>query len=418
MTRCAGALLCFVLALSPPAAGQVVETLGEVRVHGNHATPDTEILGIAGLVVGAPVTDQLLADAAERLRDSGRFAGVEVRKRYRSLDDPSDILVVVVVEERPGVTDDDLTPGPLKRLRHAGMWLPVLGYADGYGWTYGARVSFIEPIGPASRVSVPLTWGAERRAAVEVHRRFERGPLTSVEAAASISRRVNPHFDIGDTRREVRARVERAFTSWLRAGGGARLAHVRFGELDETFTAPGVDVLVDTRIDPAFPRNAVHARAGVEQLRLDGGPAIIRWTADARAYVGLIGSSVLALRAATAMADDPLPPFEQALLGGTSSLRGHRFGFRASDNLAAGTIEIRMPVTSPLSTGRFGVKAFLDLGTAYADGARLSKQRFDQGLGGGVFVAWTVLRGGLDVAWPISASDRSPRWHFSLGTTF
>ena len=122
------------------AAGQVVETLGEVRVHGNHTTPDAEVLALAGLTVGSPVTDETIRQATQKLRTSGRFADVEVRKRYRSIDNPSDILVIVVVDEHAAVSDTDLTPGPLKRMRSLGMWLPILDYADGYGFTYGARI--------------------------------------------------------------------------------------------------------------------------------------------------------------------------------------------------------------------------------------------------------------------------------------
>ena len=70
----------------------------------------------------------------------------------------------MLVDEHAAVSTDDLIPGPLKRFRSAGMWLPVLDYADGYGFTYGARVSFVDVLGPRSRISVPLTWGGERKA--------------------------------------------------------------------------------------------------------------------------------------------------------------------------------------------------------------------------------------------------------------
>ena len=44
----------------------------------------------------------MLQQAEERLRRSGRFADVEVRKRFRSIDNPSDILVIVLVDEHAG----------------------------------------------------------------------------------------------------------------------------------------------------------------------------------------------------------------------------------------------------------------------------------------------------------------------------
>jgi outer membrane protein assembly factor BamA len=409
-----------VLALltSTAAGAQVAETLREVRVHGNHTTPDADILSIAGLTIGAPVTDSTLRDATERLRRSGRFDDVDVRKRFRSLDDPTDILVIILVDEVTGITSLDLTPGPMKKLRSMGMWLPVVDYADGYGFTYGARVTFVETFGKRGRISVPLTWGGERKAAVEVDRAFQRGPLSRVEAAASVHRRINPHFDVADTRKEFEVRAERALTPWLRAGGGARFTNVRFRGVEDSYLTPGADVTLDTRTDPAFPRNAIHVVARGEQLRFDGSTTIARWTTDARGYVGLFGSTVLALRGLSIRASDPMPDYEKPLLGGVSTLRGFEFGSRVGDNLAAFSAEVRVPLTSPVNMGRFGVKGFIDAGTVYNAGAKLGDQRFERGAGGGAFITWTVIRMGLDVAWPITGDTHKPRWHFGLGVTF
>ena len=404
-------------ALSQPPSATAPEIIGEVRVHGNHTTPDQDVLALAGLTVGAPATPDALKAADARLRASGRFREVEIRKRFRSLSDASDVLLIVLVDELAGISDTDLTPGPFKRFTGAGMWLPVLDYADGYGFTYGARVSFVGVLGPRSRVSVPLTWGGERKAAVEVDRTLERGPFTRLEGTASIARRENPHFAIGDTRREVRERAERAITTWLRASAGGGFTNVRFGEVDESHTTSGVDLVVDTRRDPAFPRNAVHATLGWEHLNFGAHADAHRRSTDLRAYVGLVKSSVLALRVMNSQASAPLPPYEQALLGGASLLRGYRFGYRVGDNLAALSAELRVPLTSPLNIGRLGVKAFVDYGAAYAHGAKLADQQFDRGIGGGVFMTLPALRLGLDVAWP-NETDRKPRWHFGLGVSF
>jgi len=421
-----GATLLLLLLLVAVAGAQTGEVLGEVRVHGNHTTPDADVLSIAALSVGAPVDDATLHAAQERLEKSGRFSSVEVRKRYRSLDNPSDILVIVLVDELPGVSEDDLTPGALKRFTSSGMWLPILDYEDGYGFTYGARVSLVNSLGPRSRISFPATWGGERRAAMEVDRTFVSRPLTRLHGDVSISRRENPHYEIGDTRRQVSGRAERALTPWLRIGGGGRFTDVNFGGTDDDgrffptwhgqYFAPGADVVIDTRVDPAFPRNAIHAAFGIEQLRFVDDVNIRRWTGDASAYVGLIGSSVLAVRALTSQVNQILPAFEQALLGGEGSLRGYDVGYRAGDNLAAFSAEVRVPLTSPLSIGRLGMKTFVDMGTVYNHGAKLADQRFDRGIGGGVFFTATVVRAGLDVAWPEGSS--SPSWHFGLGVTF
>ncbi len=306
-------------ALSQIPAATTPEIIGEVRVHGNHTTPDHDVLALAGLTVGSTLTADALGEADTRLRASGRFRDVEIRKRFRSLTDPADILVIVLVDELAGISDTDLTPGPLKRFKIAGMWLPVLDYADGYGFTYGGRVSFVDVLGPRSRVSVPFTWGGERKVALEIDRTLERGPFTRLEGTASLSRRENPHFEIGDTRRELRARAERTITTWLRLGADGGFTNVRFAELDESHTTSGVDLIVDTRRDPAFPRNAVHATLGWQHLNFRDHVDANRRAADVRGYVGLLKSSVLALRATTNQASAPLPAYNKRYSEGRRS---------------------------------------------------------------------------------------------------
>jgi len=107
--------------------------VGEVRVHGNHTTPDADVLAIVGEVVGQPATDALVADITRKLEKSGRFDGVEVRKRFRSIENPDDILLMVIVDEVPGVDPLDLTPGPMKKFRSSGMFMPILHSEDATG---------------------------------------------------------------------------------------------------------------------------------------------------------------------------------------------------------------------------------------------------------------------------------------------
>ncbi len=396
-------------------AKPVTPVIRDIRVHGNHTTPDADVLAIAAVVVGEPATDALLRDAERRLRASGRFAGAEVRRRFRSLDDPSDVLVLVLVEEWPATTENDLTPGAWKRLTRAGMWLPVLGYEDGYGFTYGARVTLVDALGPQSRVSAPLTWGGDRRIAVEAQRVFAHGPFTRVEGAAALGRRVNPYFALPDTRRDIGARGERALMPWLRAGAGARVAHVSFGGDDSRVTSAGADLVVDTRRDPAFPRDAVHAVIGWEHLWFEGGRSAGRWSTDVEGFVGMGRHAVLAVRAVSTRASEPLPPYEWQLLGGATSLRGYRAGHRAGDNLALVSAELRVPLTSPLSLGRAGAKVFVDAGAAYASRTSWRDAAFERGIGGGLFAGATVLSAALDVAW---SEAGKARLHAAIGVRF
>ena len=401
----------------PSVAWAQTETINEIRVHGNHTTPDADVISLSGLATGAPATDATIHDAEQKLKSSHRFDNVEVRRRFRSIDNPSDILIVILIEERAGITPDDLTPGPLKRLGAARQWLPVLNYADGYGFTYGARVAFADVIGDRSRLSVPLTWGGERRAGVDLERAFDRGPISLVHVGASVNRRVNPFYELSDLRQDVRVDVDRILLPWLRVGADARVAQVEFGDAyDARHTAAGLHAIVDTRIDPSFPRNAIHTRAGWERLAFSsGGGDAGRWLTDARGYIGVGGSMVLALRGQLERSNSPLPAAEQALLGGSDSLRGYPAGHRAGDSMAAISAELRVPLTSPLNFGRFGVKGFIDAGTTWASTERLADQRLERGIGGGVFFGAAVFVLDLDVGWP---EHGSPHVNFGMGVSF
>ena len=184
---------------------------------------------------------------------------------------------------------------------------------------------------------------------------------------------------------------------------------VEFGDANDRLEKFGADATIDTRVDPAFPRNAVHTKFGWERLRFDAGQAN-RNTVDARGYLGLFGGTVLALRGLSITSDQPLPAYEQTLLGGPSSLRGFDTGYQADDNLAAASAELRIPLTSPLSIGRFGVKIFADYGAAYPNGQKLADQTFDLGIGGGAYMHLTLISLGLDVA-----KGRGGGWHFQFG---
>jgi hypothetical protein len=316
-------LVAFAAMLLVPFVADAQEQIVEIRVHGNHTTPEADILALSGLAVGEAPAEARLQEAQRKLRDTGRFESVDVRRRYLSIADASRVLVMIVVDEHPAVSEGNLTPGAARRIRAASMWLPILHHADGYGFTYGARVAFVDALGPRSRLSVPMSWGGERRVALEGERTFD-GPVSIVRGAVSLNRRVNPHYELADFRQDARVEAERIVTPWLRAGGGARVAHVSFGpDYDARHTAAGVHAVVDTRIDPSFPRNAVHAVTGWERLFFGAGDAG-RWRADARGYIGVGGSVVLALRAQAVRATSAVPQAEQVLLGGTDSVRGYR----------------------------------------------------------------------------------------------
>jgi outer membrane protein insertion porin family len=190
---------------------------------------------------------------------------------------------------------------------------------------------------------------------------------------------------------------------------------VSFGPADDDLRTVGADVAFDTRIDPALPRNAVFIAAGAERVFFASGGDVTRTRVDARGYVGVIGQQVLAIRALREDASRPLPPYLQSLLGAQPNVRGFERGYRTGDTLVAGSLEYRVPISSPLSTGKLGVSVFADWGTAYAKGAQFRDQRLERGAGAGVWFALSTFRLSVAVAHGRGAGTRA---HFGGAMTF
>ncbi len=401
--RMSGAFLAAAVALAPMAApftpgllaqAPPQETVVDLRIHGNHTMPDAEVLALAGVAVGDVVNEIAVDAITERLEASGRFQEVEVRKRYRSLTATDRIALIIVVRERPRASVRNPVVRSLARLAGQSMWLPVLRYDEGYGVSYGARFSLVDVLGKGSRLSVPATWGGDKRVTMEVERPLSRGTTDRVRAGGSHGRRTHPYFGVEDRRTRAWVGFDRELANGLRAGAEAAWEEVGFVGPADRLTRLTVGLDFDGVSAGAFPRDDVKLRAAVERMGVAGrSGAVIRPRIDAQAFKGVGGQAVLAARFLFEGASAALPPYEKSLLGGGGNLRGWRVGARVGDRLAAAAVELRLPLGSPISMGNAGVRFFYDTAAAYDVGRSLSDQRFLKGAGAGVFL--TVPFGSL-----------------------
>lgn len=409
----------------PPAVqaapAQAAEVIAEIQVHGNHVTPDADVITLAGIAIGAPFTADTIAQVRAKLKATGKFEEVDVLKRYASIADPSKITVVIIVNEGPvriefekGPDGEDIAVVKRRSGFRNLMFLPILDGEDGYGLTYGVTASLADVAGKRSRLSFPVSWGGTRRAGVEIEKNFVSGPLTRIEAGGAVQRRTNPAFDEDDDRRKAWVRAERALGNF-RLGGTAGWERVSFGPFDDDLKTVGADVTFDTRLDPSYPRNAVIATAGWERVAFDSGGTLQRTRLDGRGYLGLIKQSVLAVRVMREGANAPQPAYLKPLLGGWSNLRGFEAGAFVGDIVVAGSAELLVPLSSPLSVGRLGVSVFVDSGVAYDYGQRLKDQVRQTGIGASVWMSATVFRVSLSVAHGRGAGTRV---NFGGGLTF
>lgn len=391
------------LVAATPGVCSAGDRIAEIRFHGNYSIPDEELERAAGIAVGEELPAGGLEEIEHRLLRGRRVESVAIERRYRSLDGRGDIVLLVNVKER----------APLSKKF---MVFPILSGSDEYGLEFGARLTAIDLLGAGERISFPATWGGVRRIAAEA--RFDSGlPIASAFlAGASLSQKEHPHYELADRRTELWGGVTRRLEIFdLDATVGRSRVH--FDRADQDFWSWGAGIALDTRRDTGFPRDAVFSRFGWERLAFDGGgPADVnRYRADVRGYKGLIGPTVLAAQVLLHGSDGPLPRYQQPFLGGAGTLRGHPPGEFAGDNLAVGSIELRMPLSSPLSVHRAGLALFFDSGAVYDHGRRLGDAAFKHGAGVGFFVLVAGFGIKIDVAHDL---HHRVRVHFATGFRF
>jgi outer membrane protein assembly factor BamA len=406
--RLRGCLLTWAICLAATgAAAQAPPIVARVQIQGNTLTPDAQVLSIAGLRVGMPFEADTVEAAAARLKADGRFDRVQVLKRFASISDPSQIALVVLLHE-PGVTIAADGNGPARVVKRHGpglQYLPLLAYEDGYGWTYGLQTSRPGVLGRESRLSFPFTWGGEREAAAIVSKSFDAGPITRVEGGGSLTRRVHPFYGEPENRGRLWLRAERAFGSSLRVGLTADRQHVTLASSADQVPSIGADFTLDTRVDPWLARNAVLVKASWQRAGFPGSAANLT-ELDAIGYIGLPGQPVLVVRARHEGADAHVPPYAREILGGTDNLRAFRPGMAVGDKLAAGSIELREPLSSPLQMVKVGVTTFVDVAAVYDKGEHLRDQTFSQGVGVGIWLSIATVRFTLSIAHGIGSSTR------------
>jgi outer membrane protein assembly factor BamA len=412
------------LLAAPPFASAQQEVIAVIQVHGNTITPTEEVIAESGLKEGAAFSESLRAEAETRLRSSGRFHDADVLKRYASITDLTQITVLIQIDDGPVRIDP---PVPGARVPGSGripvasrrgplnvMFAPILTAEDGYGLTYGARLAISGHRNIRQRVVIPASWGGDKRVGAEFQKEFSRRAIPDLRTGGFIQRRTHPFFESDADRKRVWGRADWALTRNVRAGTElAWQTSTLEGDRQEARSV-SADLVLDTRIDPLMPLNAVYARAAVERLRFVTRSAV-RTDMEANGYIGLYRGMVLALRVVREDMSEPAPVFYKSLLGGAGNLRGFAAGDSIGDTLTAGSAELRIPLTSALRVARIGTSIFMDAGTTYDKGQRLKDQKLKRGIGGGVWLTAPLFRVSFMVARGLGSGTRV---HFGAGLTF
>jgi len=394
------AILLSGLGAAGTAAGQEpLQTVTEIRVHGNYETPDEEVLEAAGLAVGARVTDADLAAVAARLERAG-YREIEILRRYRSLTSIDEVVLIISLRER--------VPASKKFL-----FLPEIHYNEDEKFSAGGRVSTKSLLGGGELISVPVTIGGVDRAALEITRSWDSG--IGVGGSFEYRKFTNPHFGVGDERLRGALFVDKAFSQPFRARLYGAWESVDFGGARNDLLRYGAQLTFDTRPSEGFAYDAVLARAGWEAIDPDNTGSVNRLTVELAGYKTLFGPVVVAARGLYENTDASLPAYERAYVGGMVSLRGTRAGTFSGDGRALGTVELRIPLTTLAGLGRAGLTAFWDMAAVWDHGTAVGDAPLHHGVGGGVFLQIPVVRLNLDVGNNLAGDTRL---HVGLGFRF
>ena len=166
--------------LVPGEQQQAPGVIAEVRVHGNHLTPDDEIVKLSGIVIGARSShDDRRRHQAPARRP--KFDDVKCSSATRRSPIPSKIPLVLMVTR--GRCDRSAgRSGPSRCASSSAAWwttsyMPIFDAEDGYGITFGVRVVRRRKDRKRSRISFPFT-GRSSNAQAPVRRTFQSGPLS------------------------------------------------------------------------------------------------------------------------------------------------------------------------------------------------------------------------------------------------
>ena len=397
-------------AIEPARAGAAraqqqlpAKVIVEVRFRGNYSLTDELLLATAAVQPGEPLTPETLAAIERRLLAVEGVGSVEILERYRSMTVTDEVVLLIHVREHVAV-------------REKFMFLPVLTWTDEQGVSFGARFAMVDLLGLEERLSFPLTWGGERRAAAEIAFDLDRAAISHVAGGFGISQHENPHFELPD--RRVGGWLD-ASKRWdaFEVGGAASFADVELGGAGEEQLELGARAIVDTRQDQQLPRDAFYARGAWDRLALlGGGRDIHRLTADLRAYKSFVGRSIIAAQAYWRGAGGRLPDWERPYLGGARTLRGYETGAFIGDNLVLLATELRVPITPPAPVGLVGLNFFFDSGAVYDHGTSLRKARFRNGVGAGVYFFAAFIGIQIDAAYGLASEEL--HFHFSTGLRF
>jgi translocation and assembly module TamA len=409
------ALLDVAIRLQP---GPVIH-FGTLLPEGQARMRPERILAIAGLPVGEVYSPKALAQAEDRLRDTGAFSSVALRLAEPRAGDVADVTAL-------------LDEAPLRRLgfgielasdeglRLSAYWLHRNLWGGAERLRFDLEVSGIDDITSGDGIDT------------EIAARFDRpatfGPDTSLslEAVAVVLR--EPSFQIDGI--GLKGRLTHRLSDRLRLDGGLGLSFSRiedgFGRRDITRLTLPLGVTHDSRDNQIDARRGSFGAVTLTPFQVLGGSAGARLTVDGRGYwpLGAEARTRLAARvqlgtvAGGTLTD--IPPDDLFFSGGSGTVRGQPY--RNLGALQAGQPSggrgfagLSGELRHDIGDTRFGIVGFADAG--YISEGAWGSGSADWHSGAGIGLRYTTPFGPIrvDLATPATGANAGQEFHLYIG---
>ena len=246
------------------------------------------------------MSDALLSDAEARLVTALKFESVEVLKRFASISDPTRVLILIQVDEGPvrvDIPDVDIGPEEARRRRRPARLSCAFRRSSDvrpdpqcrrWLWIHVRReFAFAGHRSARRRIVVPASWGGDKRVGAEYQQEFSKRFAPRLRAGGFLQTTHASFFEDDADRKRVWGRTEWPIVREVHAGGEVAWQTSSLNGRRSSSDSVGADVVVDTRVDPLMPHNAIFVRSAVERLLFSPTGTAVRTEIDANGYVGL-----------------------------------------------------------------------------------------------------------------------------------
>jgi outer membrane protein assembly factor BamA len=371
-----------------------------VRVMGNYTIADDDLIEIAAVNIGDEWNDSKLAETRRNLLKTGRFKLVEIKIRSRGSVANGPVILIIKVEEKEEI---------INKL----MFFPLVSYSEDYGWSYGAQLAVDDFFGFDDFITIPLQWGGQKKIAAEMASTDFPG-LNKIMAKASWQRRMNPFYQIEETRKSVALEAAKRLGFLIFEGSFEKTA-VTFG-VEDNFLRVGGSVRFDNRQNSMLPHEALLLKAGWDSYSSDNWiDSFSVVSLESSAFLRVFGQLFVAGNFSFEEASDFRPTYLKKFIGGADSLRGYASASFIGDSSLLASAEIRYAFLPTEIPAKLGLALFYDAGKVWDAVQEMNDVDLRNSVGFSAFGLFSGYGVRMDVA---RNMDAEWRWHFSTSMKF